>query len=60
MSWGAWVAQLVKHLPLAQSWTRGPGMEPLIRLFAQRGACFSLSLCLPLSACVLSLSVCVK
>ena len=35
---GTWVAQLVKHLPLAQVMI----LESYIRLPAQRGACFSL------------------
>ena len=41
-----------------RSCCQGSGIEPRIRLPAQRGTCFSLSLCLPLCLLVLSLSLC--
>ena len=37
---GAWVAQLVKRLPLVQVCAQCPGMEPSIRLPDQQGTCF--------------------
>ena len=44
---GTWVAQAVKCLPSAHSWSLGPGMEPHIvgGVPAQQGVCFSLCLC---------------
>ena len=42
-SWGIWVAQSVKPLPLAQVMILGPGTEPCVRLSAEWGVCFSLS-----------------
>ena len=39
------------------SWSQGSGMEPCIRLPAQQGACFSLSLCCSPYLCSLSLSL---
>ena len=52
-SWGApgWLNQLSICLWLG-SWSRGPGIQPHIRLLAQRGVCFSLSPC----SCSLSVS----
>ena len=50
---GAWVAQLVKHLPLAQVVILGSH----VWFPAQWGACFSLTLCLRLPLLMLSLSV---
>ena len=37
-----------------RSWSQGPGIEPYIGLSAQWGACFLLSLCLPLCGLVIS------
>ena len=45
--WGAWVAQLVEHLPLAQLVIWSPGIECCLELPAWWGVCFSLSLPLP-------------
>ena len=42
------MAQWVKHLPLVQVMILGSGIEPPIWLPAQGGACFSLSLPIPL------------
>ena len=53
------VAQLVKHLPSARSWFQGPGIQPHVRFPAQRGVCFSLSLCLS-ALVVLSFSCCLS
>ena len=50
-----WLSGLSLCLRL-RSWSQGPGMEPRIGLSAQRGVCFSLSLCLPL--CLLVISLC--
>ena len=50
-----WLSRLGIFLRL-KSWSQGPGIEPCIRLAAQRGICYSLSLCLPLLLLVLSLS----
>ena len=57
---GAWVAQLVKHLRLAlvmidDIYCPEVLRQPGIRLPAQWGVCFSLSLCPP-PICELSLS----
>ena len=43
LTWGTWVAQLFSVCLWLRSWSQGPGMEPRIRLPAQRTACFSLS-----------------
>ena len=44
---GAWVAQSVKLLPLAQVMIPGSWDQPqMVGLSAQKGVCFSLSLCL--------------
>jgi len=40
-----------------RSWFQGPGMESCIGILAQRGACFSLCLLLPLLVLSLSLSL---
>ena len=42
---GAWMAQLVKRLPLAWIVVPGSWIEPFIGLLAQWGVRFSLSLC---------------
>ena len=56
--WGApgWLSQLSICLQL-RSLSQGPGIEPCLRLPAQRAVCFSLSLCLPLCLLVPSLSL---
>ena len=52
-----WLNRLSICLHL-RSWSQGSGIKPHIRLPAQRGAYFSLSLCLLLPLLVLSLSLC--
>ena len=56
--WGAWVAQLVKHLPSAQILIPGVlGLSPTWRSLLRRGGCFSLCLCpSPHHICSLCLS----
>ena len=51
-TWGAWVAQLVRHLPSTQVIIPG-SWDPEDSLLS-RGVCFSLSLCLSPCSCSLS------
>ena len=55
---GTWVAQLVKHLPLAQVMIAGSWDWVPIGLPAQRRTCFFLSFCHSSSLCSLTLSLC--
>ena len=50
---GAWVAQVVKHLPSAPIISQGPGIKCHVRLPAAWGICFSP---LPVLLCSLSLT----
>ena len=55
----SWVAQSTKHLLSAQVMIQSPGIEPCIRLHAQQGVGFSLSLCLrPPLLCALWFFLC--
>ena len=55
--WGTWVAQSVERVPSAQVMIPESWDWPHIGAPAQREACFSLSLCLPLPLLVPSLCV---